>query len=102
MLGIVLLFCPVLKSVSITTRVRLHCRNGDNESQRESLFRGGGWVQNPCRRQSSPVTAGPLCIQRVPRRMPIQGASGFYEAGEQPTHTKPRSLLCCTLTEEGG
>lgn len=61
-----------------------------------------GGVQNPCRRQSSPVTAGPLCIQRVPHRMPIQGASGFYEAGERPTHTKLRSLLCCTHTEEGG
>lgn len=62
-----------------------------------------GWVH--ARNRSTPVTAEPLCIQCTPHQMAIQGASGLYEAeggGETPTHTKLRSLPCCTQTDEGG
>lgn len=50
--------------------------------------------EKPCRKKSPLTTAGPLSFHCVPHQMPIQGASGCWEAGERHPPTQSGGLCC--------
>lgn len=108
--GIAWFFSPIFKSVSITTRVCLLCRNVDNDGQGKRGFGVGGFESHAGNRallwQLEHFAFSVCLIKCSFKELPVftrrERDTHFHKGRETPTSTKLRSSLCCTQTGEGG